>query len=145
MVYTPLTMRAAEIAYNAHMGQRDKSGMPYIFHPYHVAEQMQDEMTACVALLHDVAEDTAVTLNVLAKEFPPEVIAALRLLTHDAKDDYFEYVRKIKPNPIARAVKIEDLKHNSDLSRMPKDSPLYERAVALRKKYAEALAILTEE
>lgn len=145
MIYTPLTMRAAEIAYNAHMGQRDKSGMPYIFHPYHVAEQMQDEPTACVALLHDVAEDTAVTLDDLAKEFPPEVIAALRLLTHDAKEDYFDYIRKIKPDPIARAVKIEDLKHNSDLSRMPKDSPLYERAVALRKKYAEALAILAEE
>ena len=100
MIYTPLTKRAAEIAYNAHMGQRDKAGMPYIFHPYHVAEQMKDEMTVCAALLHDVAEDTAVTL--------------------------------------------EDLKHNSDISRMSKDSPLYERALALRKKYAAALALLEE-
>lgn len=144
MIYTPLTKRAAEIAYNAHMGQRDKAGMPYIFHPYHVAEQMKDEATACVALLHDVAEDTAVTLDDLAKEFPPEIIGALRLLTHDPKDDYMDYVAKIKKNPIARAVKIEDLKHNSDISRMSKDSPLYERALALRKKYAAALALLEE-
>ena len=142
MIYTPLTKRAAEIAYNAHMGQRDKAGMPYIFHPYHVAEQMKDEMTVCAALLHDVAEDTAVTLEELAKEFPPQVIEALRLLTHDPKDDYMDYVAKIKGNPIARAVKIEDLKHNSDISRMSKDSPLYERALALRKKYAAALALL---
>ena len=118
MIYTPLTKRAAEIAYNAHIGQRDKAGMPYIFHPYHVAEQMKDEMTVCAALLHDVAEDTAVTLEELAKEFPPQVIEALRLLTHDPKDDYMDYVAKIKGNPIARAVKIEDLKHNSDISRM---------------------------
>ncbi len=144
MIYTPLTKRAAEIAYNAHMGQRDKAGMPYIFHPYHVAEQMKDEATACAALLHDVAEDTAVTLDDLAKEFPPEIIGALRLLTHDPKDDYMDYVAKIKKNPIARAVKIEDLKHNSDISRMSKDSPLYERALALRKKYAAALALLEE-
>ena len=144
MIYTPLTKRAAEIAYNAHMGQRDKAGMPYIFHPYHVAEQMKDEATACVALLHDVAEDTAVTLDDLAKEFPPEIIGALRLLTHDPKDDYMDYVAKIKKNPIARAVKIEDLKHNSDISRMSEDSPLYERALALRKKYAAALALLEE-
>lgn len=142
MIYTPLTKRAAEIAYNAHMGQRDKAGMPYIFHPYHVAEQMKDEMTVCAALLHDVAEDTAVTLEELAKEFPPQVIEALRLLTHDPKDDYMDYVAKIKGNPIARAVKIEDLKHNSDISRMSKDSPLYERALSLRKKYAAALALL---
>ncbi len=144
MIYTPLTKRAAEIAYNAHMGQRDKAGMPYIFHPYHVAEQMKDEMTVCAALLHDVAEDTAVTLEELAKEFPPQVIEALRLLTHDPKDDYMDYVAKIKGNPIARAVKIEDLKHNSDISRMSKDSPLYERALSLRKKYAAALALLEE-
>ncbi len=144
MIYTPLTKRAAEIAYNAHMGQRDKAGMPYIFHPYHVAEQMKDEATACAALLHDVAEDTAVTLDDLAKEFPPEIIGALRLLTHDPKDDYMDYVAKIKKNPIARAVKIEDLKHNSDISRMSEDSPLYERALALRKKYAAALALLEE-
>lgn len=144
MIYTPLTKRAAEIAFNAHLGQRDKAGMPYIFHPYHVAEQMRDEMTVCAALLHDVAEDTSVTLAELEREFPQEVTDALRLLTHDKREDYFEYIRKIRPNPIARAVKIADLQHNSDLSRLP-DGERDENALARLRKYAEALAILAGE
>lgn len=144
MIYTPLTKRAAEIAFNAHLGQRDKAGMPYIFHPYHLAEQMRDEMTVCAALLHDVAEDTSVTLAELEREFPQEVTDALRLLTHDKREDYFEYIRKIRPNPIARAVKIADLQHNSDLSRLP-DGERDENALARLRKYAEALAILAGE
>ena len=87
MIYTPLTKRAAEIAYNAHMGQRDKAGMPYIFHPYHVAEQMKDEMTVCAALLHDVAEDTAVTPGKLGKDISTPGNEGLRILTHDPKDE----------------------------------------------------------
>ena len=63
MVYTPLTIKAMKLAYAAHHGQTDKSGVPYIFHPYHVAEQMTDEFTTCVALLHDVVEDTGLTLK----------------------------------------------------------------------------------
>ena len=62
-------------AYTAHHGQVDKSGVPYIFHPYHLAEQMTDEITTCVALLHDVVEDTDITFEELAQEFPPAVIA----------------------------------------------------------------------
>ena len=68
MLYTPLTNKAMRIAYAAHHGQTDKSGQPYIFHPLHLAEQMEDEVSACVALLHDVAEDTDVTLEELARE-----------------------------------------------------------------------------
>ena len=67
MIYTPLTMKAMKIAYDAHHGQVDKSGVPYIFHPCHLAEQMTDEVSTCVALLHDVAEDTDVTLEQLAQ------------------------------------------------------------------------------
>ena len=63
MIYTPLTIKAARIAYEAHHGQFDLCGMPYVFHPYHVAEQMTDEYTTCVALLHDVVEDTDVTFE----------------------------------------------------------------------------------
>ena len=69
MIYTPLTNRAMQIAYQAHHGQVDKSGLPYIFHPYHLAEQMEDEYTTCIALLHDVMEDTDVTREELAAEF----------------------------------------------------------------------------
>ena len=63
MIYTPLTNKALRLAYTAHHGQVDKSGVPYIFHPYHLAEQMTDEITTCVALLHDVVEDTDITFE----------------------------------------------------------------------------------
>lgn len=91
--------------------------MPYVFHPFHLAEQMPDEVTTCVALLHDVVEHTDVTFEDLEGEFPEEVIDALRLLTHGEGDDYFLYVRNLKENPVARTVKLADLAHNSDLSR----------------------------
>lgn len=142
MIYTELTKKAARIAYDAHAGQLDKAGMPYIFHPWHVAEQMTDEKTTCAALLHDVVEDTSVTLEQLAEEFPADIIAALKLLTHKEGVDYMDYVRKIKTDPIASAVKIADLKHNSDLSRLPEEARTQE-AMRRCEKYAEALGILT--
>ena len=74
MVYTELTKKAMLIAYNAHHGQFDKGGYPYINHPIHLAEQMENEIECCVALLHDVVEDTDVTFDDLEKEFPSEVI-----------------------------------------------------------------------
>ena len=78
MVYTELTNRALRLAYQAHQGQVDKSGVPYIFHPAHLAEQMEDEISCCAALLHDVVEDTSVTLADLEAAFPPEVTEAVR-------------------------------------------------------------------
>ena len=73
MVYTPLTNKALVYAYNAHHGQLDKSGIPYVFHPFHLAEQMQDEVTTIVALLHDVVEDTHYTIEQLTEDFGEEV------------------------------------------------------------------------
>ncbi len=81
MVYTPLTIKAIKIAYKAHEGQYDQSGVPYILHPVHLAEQMTDETTTCIALLHDVLEDTALTLPALEAEFPREITEAVQLLT----------------------------------------------------------------
>ncbi len=118
MVYTPMTKKAMKLCYEAHHGQTDKTGLPYVFHPFHVAEQMTDEITATVALLHDVVEDTPWTFDGLRREgFSEEVIDALVLLTHDPAVPYFEYIRKIRTNPTARTVKLADLAHNSDLSR----------------------------
>ena len=68
MIYTPLTNKAMKLAYRAHHGQTDKCGQPYIFHPYHLAEQMKEEVTVCAALLHDVVEDTPVTIEQLKRE-----------------------------------------------------------------------------
>jgi len=142
MIYTALTNKAMQIAYHAHHGQVDKGGIPYIFHPYHLAEQMTDEYATCAALLHDVVEDTDVTLAELAEVFPKEIIDALALLTHDPATDYLEYVAAIKGNPIAKAVKLADLTHNSDRTRLPDGDP-----AVLRRwdtKYARAFEILKD-
>ena len=142
MIYTHLTNEAMKIAYRAHHGQVDKGGIPYIFHPYHLAEQMTDEYTTCVALLHDVVEDTDVTLEELKAIFPTEVTDAIALMTHQEGLDYLEYVAAIRENPIARAVKLADIAHNSDESRLEDQNG---NAAALKRwqnKYSRALEIL---
>ena len=146
MIYTKLTQKAMQIAYAAHHGQTDCNGMPYVFHPYHLAEQMDDEISCCVALLHDVAEDTEVTLDELAKNFPQEVIEALKLLTHEKDTDYFEYVRRIKGNPTAKKVKLADLAHNMDRSRIVDSFAVSdEKLDKWDKKYSKAMKIIMEE
>lgn len=131
-----------KVAYEAHLGQQDKTGVPYIFHPYHLAEQMRDETSVCVALLHDVVEDTALTFEDLEQAgFPPLVLDALRLLTHDEAVPYMEYVKRIKEsgNATAIAVKLADLHHNSDQTRMDAaDDPMLLRW----EKYKAAIALL---
>lgn len=140
MIYTHLTNEAMKIAYAAHHGQVDKGGIPYIFHPMHLAEQMQDEYTTCVALLHDVVEDTDVTLEELAKTFPKEVVDAIKLMTHKDGEPYLDYVARIKTNPIAKAVKLADLQHNSDETRLENAD---EATLAyFRAKYSKAFEIL---
>ncbi len=140
MIYTPLTKKAMKITYAAHAGQTDKTGIPYIYHPMHLAEQMETEATVCAALLHDVVEDTDMTFADLEQEgFPPEVIAALKLLTHDPAVPYMDYVRTIMQNPIAAAVKLADLRHNSDLTRM---DTIDEKALQRTEKYKNAIALL---
>ena len=145
MIYTPLTNKALRLAYAAHHGQTDKSGQPYIFHPYHLAEQMDDEISVCTALLHDVVEDAGVTLAALKQAFPKEVTDAVRLLTREKGTDYFAYVRAIRQNPVAVRVKLADLAHNADESRFAgcADVPAKELAQR-REKYARARAILLE-
>lgn len=145
MIYTLLTNRALRIAYDAHAGQRDKCGAPYVFHPYHLAEQMDDEVTTCVALLHDVVEDTDVTLDDLAREFPPEVVDAVRLLTHEPGVPYLDYVRAVARHPVVRAVKRADLLHNSDETRFAGcDDVSADDLARRRERYAAALAVLDE-
>lgn len=142
MIYTPLTKKAMQFCFAAHKEQTDKSGLPYVFHPFHLAEQMEDELTAAAALLHDVVEDTPYTLDDLRSQgFPETVIDALELLTHREGVSYFDYVAAIKLNPIARQVKTADLRHNSDLTRL---DVVDSRALARVEKYKKALEILTD-
>ena len=145
MIYTPMTQKAMSIAYNAHHGQVDQSGVPYILHPVHLAEQMDDEISCCVALLHDVAEDTDVTLEQLAKEFPEEVVDALKLMTHQDGTDYYDYVRAIGTNPIAKKVKLADIAHNSDATRRIGTSITPEQSRRWDEKYAKARSILLND
>lgn len=145
MIYTPLTIKAMCLAYNAHMGQVDYNGVPYIFHPVHLAEQMDDEISCAVALLHDVVEDTDITMEALEKEFPAEIMEPLKRLTHADDTDYFDYVRRIKSDPVAKKVKLADLAHNSDESRCVGSDISEERLEFWRNKYAKAKEILTSE
>ncbi len=144
MVYTPLTNKAMKFAYEAHHGQLDYNGIPYIFHPIHLAEQMDEEISCCTALLHDVVEDTNVTLADLVQAFPPDVVEAVKLLTHDDGTDYFDYVRAIKTNPIAIKVKLADLAHNSDQTRCAGSGLTPGQLEYWKQKYQKAKAILME-
>lgn len=150
MIYTDLTSKAMKIAYKQHAGQKDKAGLPYIFHPYHLAEQMgDDEYAVCTALLHDVVEDTGMTFSDLEREgFPGEVISALKCLTHEDGVPYLgAYIEGIKADPIARKVKLADLRHNSDPTRLPpaKDAAELRRREERMEKYAKAIAFLESD
>ena len=140
MIYTPLTKKALKLCFEAHKNQVDKTGMPYVFHPFHLAEQMKDEDTTVVALLHDLIEDTDYTLDDLRQMgFGEQVLDAIALMTHDPAVPYMDYVAQIKTNPIARAVKLADLKHNSDMTRLDSITPYDEERA---KKYRKAIRLL---
>ncbi len=142
MIYTPKTKQALKLCFEAHKEQVDKSGIPYVFHPFHLAEQMQTEETTVVALLHDLVEDTPYTIEDLkGMGFDENITDAIALMTNADGVDYMDYVREIKKNPIAKAVKIADLKHNSDLTRL---DVIDEKALRRREKYLKAMALLEE-
>lgn len=143
MIYTETIKKAMKIAYKAHNGQFDKSGVPYIYHPIHLAEQMTDEVTIITALLHDVIEDADYTIDDLCAEGIPEIcLEALCLLTYKAQESYTQYIYNLKQNPISRIVKLADLKHNSDITRL---NVIDEKAKERLEKYAEAILFLQED
>ena len=141
MIYTEATKKALKLCYEAHKNQFDKSGLPYVFHPFHLAEQMTDEDTTVVALLHDVVEDTEYTDEDLKNMgFNQNVIDAILMMTHDKENPYEEYVLKLKENPIARTVKLADLRHNSDLTRL---NNVTEKDLKRVEKYKKSIEILS--
>lgn len=143
MIYTGMTKKALKFCFESHKDQTDKSGMPYVFHPFHLAEQMIDEETTIVALLHDVIEDTPCTPDDLrAMGFGEDVLEALALMTHDKRIPYMDYVAKIKENEIARTVKLADLRHNSDLTRLDE---IDEKAKTRVEKYKAAIRLLSAQ
>lgn len=145
MIYTELTNKAIKLAYQAHDGQVDKAGMPYILHPIHLAEQMDDEISTCVAILHDVVEDTDVTFEDLEKEFPESVLVPLRYLTHEKGVPYMEYVQHILVNDVAMKVKLADIDHNMDQSRFSGMNVDETTMEYFQNKYTKAKALLCKK
>lgn len=140
MIYTPATKRAMVLALDAHKGQYDKGGLPYIMHPLHLAESMETEDECVVALLHDVLEDTEITVGNLQEwGITDRQIEALKLLRHDEFVPYLEYVQKLRSDPIAVKVKIADLRHNTDLTRLKQATDEDYMRV---EKYKQALQLL---
>ena len=102
-----------------HWKQKDKAGKRYVWHPIHVMINVKGYNEKIVALLHDIVEDTEVTVPVLKNlKFSKEVIEAVDVITKKKDQEYFSYLKSIRDNSIAKKVKIEDLKHNSDLKRL---------------------------
>lgn len=139
MINTKLTRKAMIIAYNAHIMQTDRANVPYIYHPIHLAEMMDTEEECIVALLHDVVEDTDITFEQLREVFSEKIIDVLKLLTHDKSVDYMDYIREIKKNEIAKKVKIADIMHNCDETRLDN---ITVKDIIRREKYRKALEIL---
>lgn len=135
------TLQTCEfIARIAHKGQIDKSGAPYIEHPLIVAKGVQTEDEKCVALLHDVLEDSSFTAEDLkVAKIPEQVIEAVETLTHKDGVSYEDYISCIKANELARQIKISDLKHNMDLSRL---SDVTDQDLKCKEKYERAYATL---
>ncbi|HEV0650352.1 TPA: HD domain-containing protein, partial [Streptococcus pneumoniae] len=128
---------ALAIAKKAHAGQVDKAGVDYIQHPLYVASQVNTEQEKAVALLHDVIEDSDITAaDLFVSGLSNEVVTAVQILTKKKGQSYQEYLGKVKSNNLARVVKLADLKHNSDLSRLKSVTNTdYERV----KKYKNAI------
>lgn len=134
---------AIKLAIDAHAGQVDKSGEPYILHPLRVMLSMKAEDERIVAVLHDVVEDTPWTCEDLYWQhgFKPEIVMAVAALTRGKNEEYFDFIRRLEPNAIARAVKIADIRDNLDPSRgLPTDAKANERI----EKYRRALEVLRE-
>lgn len=137
-----LLEHAIAIALDIHSGQQDRYGRPYILHPLHVMLQMDTREEMIAAVLHDVVEDSETTLDDLrAQGFPEEVLLAVDLLTHDKSAmSYDAYVQRLKPNPIARKIKLADLQHNMDIRRLRRVKP---DDAARLEKYHRAWRTLT--
>lgn len=141
--YCNLLNKAIVIAVQAHQGQLDKGKLPYINHPLFVMNNVSSTKEKIVAVLHDVLEDTTVTSEYLRSQgFDNEIVEALELLKHQRGVPYLDYINNLKGNKLASNVKIVDLNHNLDMSRLESIS---EKDIKRKEKYLKALEILTKK
>lgn len=137
-----LLAQAIEIATQAHHGQKDRYGEPYILHPLRVMERLVTPAEKTVGILHDVVEDTDWTLEMLRnKGFPENLLEALQSVTKPEGEDYEQFVRRSAVNHLGRRVKLADLEDNMDLRRMPEVS---EADLPRLQKYLKAWRYLKE-
>ncbi|HHQ7827561.1 TPA: GTP pyrophosphokinase [Streptococcus pneumoniae] len=137
---TSQVIKAHEVAKKVHFGQIDRAGIDYIKHPETVASFVATDEEKAVAYLHDVIEDTSLTLLDLKKEgFSKNIIEAVDILTKKKGQDYQSYLNLVKKNELARVVKLADLRHNSDLTRLPL---ITEKDLERNKKYSSAIRFL---
>ena len=133
--------RAIELAKQHHEGQTDKAGKPYIEHPLRVMNQVESEEEKIVAVLHDIVEDTEISLDDLRSEgFSEEVVSAVECLTKQDGENYDSYIERISFNPLAVKIKLADLEDNSDLTRLPE---VTDKDLERIEKYDKALEKLT--
>jgi (p)ppGpp synthase/HD superfamily hydrolase len=138
-----LLEKAISISVEAHRGQKDKNGKPYILHPISVMGKVRTQTDKIVAVLHDVVEDTDWAFEDLKKEgFPAEILDALDCVTKREGEPYEDFVKRSAGNPIARRVKLADLEDNMDVRRMP---AITEKDFERLKKYRHAWELLTGE
>ena len=135
-------IRAYAMAKECHEKQKDQAGKKYIKHPLYVARHVKGRKAKVVALLHDVVEDSYMSVNVIREAFGDDVANAVELLTHDKKKSYMEYIFAIKENALARKVKIQDLIHNINLCRLKR---VYLDDAKRTAKYAWALEELLKD
>ena len=134
--------RAIAIALQAHAGQKDKGGEPYILHPLRVMLAMKHETGRIVAVLHDIFEDSGITAHHLRAEgFAEEVIEALALLTKMPGESRLNAAKRAAKHPLARAVKLADNADNANLSRIPAPT---EKDYARREEYRQVRELLEE-
>lgn len=125
---------ALQIAKEAHAGQVDKAGKDYILHPMTVASYMDTDTEKTIAYLHDVLEDTSVTVDELRNHFSNEIVDTVITLTHRKDESYFEYIQRISKSKLAKKVKVADLLHNLDITRIKEPSKQdYERLEKYKK------------
>ena len=133
--------RAIELAKQHHEGQTDKAGKPYIEHPLRVMNQVESEEEKIVAVLHDIVEDTDISLDDLRSEgFSEEVVSAVECLSKQDGENYDSYIERISFNPLAVKIKLADLEDNRDLTRLPE---VTDKDLERIEKYDKALEKLT--
>jgi len=142
MRYNELISRAIMIAVEAHEGQVDKAGLPYVTHPFRVMSNVVGDLEKVAAVLHDVVEDTEVSFeDLIAKGIPEEVVEAVNALTRRHGEEYKDFVIRAGDNKIARVVKIADLVDNMNIRRLPE---IKERDVVRLNRYVKAYRYLVE-